>query len=86
MSQSRVDETKVRYKYFVDSPDKCADLCLDKKAMNSLTEDENFKCRSYDFCAEQNSQNSFYCSFYDSTVTDQSVVVQSASACDHYSS
>ena len=82
-NSSRVDPDKVK-QYKVDSPDKCAALCLDKESVAVLESNSNFICRSFDYC--ENS-GAFFCAFYNnSTLTDPSVILDSASRCDHYAS
>ena len=85
MDQTRIDPEKVKYKFKVDSPTKCASLCNSKTDMSSITQNNDFRCRSFDYCSESGTTN-YYCSFYDSIITDPDIVSQNAPTCDHYSS
>lgn len=85
IENSRIDQTKVRYKSLVDSPAKCASVCLDKYEIRNLTGNRDFTCRSFDYCPTSTS-NIFLCSFYDLTISDPDLTLESAPACEHYSS
>ncbi|CAF0709533.1 unnamed protein product [Brachionus calyciflorus] len=84
MDNTRIDNSKARYTYRVDSPDKCASLCLNKDDMKSVTNNPDFNCRSFDFCTDTNPSD-FLCSFYNLTISDQDVTSESADVCEHYS-
>jgi hypothetical protein len=83
---SRVDLNKVAKKYPVDSPSKCAHLCANLFEVQALEANNDFACRSFDYCKDPNSDG-YVCSFYNnSTLTDPSVIIESAPMCDHYAS
>lgn len=85
MEDTKIDISKTKYTFRVDSPEKCASICLNKDDMKALTNNQEFQCKSFDFCSDS-SPSDFICSFYGQTISDQDVIVQTAPACQHYSS
>ncbi|RNA22484.1 antigen B membrane, partial [Brachionus plicatilis] len=85
VNDSRIDQSKVRYKVQADSSKKCANACLKKTEIQTLTGDPDFICRSFDYCPDSSSSNGYFCSFYDLTVSDPGITLESAPACEHYS-
>lgn len=86
----RIDVNKIKVKLETDSPDKCADICLQKNDMQKLAKDNKFICRSFDACRKSmdgpSSSNNVICSFYDnSTLTDPDLVLDNAPECFHHS-
>lgn len=76
----------MKFRYQVDSPSKCASVCLDKSVIQNLTGNQDFICRSFDFCPDSSSAQTFFCNFYDLTISDPDITLESAPACEHYSS
>ena len=53
--------------------------------MKALTRNPEFECKSFDFCSDA-TPSDFVCVFYNRTISDDDVVVESAPVCEHYSS
>lgn len=79
LDDTRIDPNKAFVKVSSNSPDACADYCLELSTFNSAV----YRCLSFDFCP--NGLNGL-CSFYNAShVTDPSVVLQSGTSCQHFS-